>query len=189
MTFSNPDFEYALDGMVVAVELPYSEVNMHMRVAGKVMNVEVHPTMAQILSDDGKPFSFPITHGEAGIRLVDESWLAEIVTGFIECGLWWGVEIEGSHDFTRASIADESEIRTDVQSFVIGCLNEWGMRVFNAWGPSQIGHDFWLTRNRYGAGFWDRGNGEAGDLLTKASHPYGECIFYVGDDNRLHYAG
>jgi hypothetical protein len=29
--------------------------------------------------------------------------------------------------------------------------------------PGQVGHDFWLTRNRHGAGFWDRGYGKLGD--------------------------
>ncbi len=36
------------------------------------------------------------------------------------------------------------------------------------------GHDFWLTRNHHGAGFWDRGYGEAGERLTKAAHKWGE---------------
>lgn len=32
--------------------------------------------------------------------------------------------------------------------------------------PEQAGHDFWLTRNGHGAGFWDRGLGEVGEKLT-----------------------
>lgn len=42
----------------------------------------------------------------------------------------------------------------------------------NDW--SQHGHDFALTRNGHGAGFWDRGYGRDGDYLTLASRPYGE---------------
>jgi len=45
----------------------------------------------------------------------------------------------------------------------------------------HAGHDFWLTRNRHGAGFWDRGM-EHGDELTRASHLYGEVDLYFGDD-------
>ncbi len=30
------------------------------------------------------------------------------------------------------------------------------------------GHNFWLTRNGHGTGFWDRDAGEAGDRLTEA---------------------
>lgn len=41
---------------------------------------------------------------------------------------------------------------------------------------SQNGHDFWLTRNRHGAGFWDRGYpDEVGDALTEAAHAFGEA--------------
>lgn len=38
----------------------------------------------------------------------------------------------------------------------------------------QCGHDFALTRNGHGAGFWDRGYGDVGDRLTEACRPYGE---------------
>lgn len=46
----------------------------------------------------------------------------------------------------------------------------------------QAGHDFWLTRNRHGAGFWDRGlRLNLGRLLTDMAHPYGDIRFYVQD--------
>jgi hypothetical protein len=38
----------------------------------------------------------------------------------------------------------------------------------------QCGHDFILTRNHHGAGFWDRGYGEAGRRLTAAAQAFGE---------------
>lgn len=53
-------------------------------------------------------------------------------------------------------------------------------------GEAGAGHDFWLTRNRHGAGFWDRGLGELGERLTKAAHAVGGCDLYVGDDGKLH---
>ena len=37
----------------------------------------------------------------------------------------------------------------------------------------QFGHDFTLTRNHHGAGFWDRGYGPAGDRLTDYAHAAG----------------
>ena len=48
------------------------------------------------------------------------------------------------------------------------------------------GHDFWLTRNGHGAGFWDRGYGECGDRLSAAARVYGECYLYAGDDNKIY---
>lgn len=41
-------------------------------------------------------------------------------------------------------------------------------------GWDYHGHDFHLTRDHHGAGFWDRGYGEAGDLLTQLAEEYGE---------------
>ncbi len=38
--------------------------------------------------------------------------------------------------------------------------------------PEQCGHDLILTANGHGAGFWDRGLGEAGGRLTEATRGY-----------------
>lgn len=51
----------------------------------------------------------------------------------------------------------------------------------------QAGHDFILTRNHHGAGFWDRGYGDAGDELTKFAHTFGELSVYVDDAGRLNF--
>lgn len=50
----------------------------------------------------------------------------------------------------------------------------------------RAGHDFWLTRNRHGAGFWDGDWPEHGTMLTEASHAYGEVNLYVGDDKKIY---
>ena len=39
----------------------------------------------------------------------------------------------------------------------------------------QAGHDFWLTRNRHGAGFWDGDWPIYGDMFTKIAEGYGEA--------------
>jgi hypothetical protein len=55
--------------------------------------------------------------------------------------------------------------------------------------PIQAGHDYALTRNGHGVGFWDRPevygptNAKA---LTQASKARGECNVYAGDDGRLY---
>lgn len=51
---------------------------------------------------------------------------------------------------------------------------------------SQSGHDFWLTRNRHGAGFWDRGLGETGNGLTEAAQLYGSADLYVARGKVFH---
>jgi hypothetical protein len=51
----------------------------------------------------------------------------------------------------------------------------------------RAGHDFWLTRNGHGAGFWDGDwDDEIGGRLTKASYAYGSVDLYIGDDGRIY---
>jgi hypothetical protein len=49
---------------------------------------------------------------------------------------------------------------------------------------AQIGHDFILTRNYHGVGFWDRGLGDAGERLTDVAHSFGEVHAYINWANR-----
>ena len=54
----------------------------------------------------------------------------------------------------------------------------------------QVAHDFWLTRNRHGAGFWDGDyEEEAGKKLTEIAHSFGEVHPYVGDDGKIYISG
>ena len=44
---------------------------------------------------------------------------------------------------------------------------------------TNAGHDFWLTRNRHGAGFWDRGLDALGERLGAAAKARGTVDLYV----------
>jgi hypothetical protein len=77
----------------------------------------------------------------------------------------------------------QASIRGDCEDFVTA--NWPDLRTLD---PAQCGHDFALTRNGHGAGFWDRGLGERGDSLTAASKPYGESSAWydVNDSAEVH---
>ena len=49
-------------------------------------------------------------------------------------------------------------------------------------GADLAGHDFALTRNGHGAGFWARGLGEVGETLSDMAHAYGEVTWVIEDD-------
>lgn len=53
----------------------------------------------------------------------------------------------------------------------------------------QSGHDFWLTRNGHGAGFWDRPaiDGPIGKALSDAARKCGSRDLYLGDDGQVYY--
>jgi hypothetical protein len=52
----------------------------------------------------------------------------------------------------------------------------------------NAGHDFWLTRNGHGCGFWenDFGTEEQCAKLTAASKAFGPCELYAGDDGMIY---
>jgi len=109
--------------------------------------------------------------------------------GYLECALWSSVTDDGEpFDYGRtvgniapaalaAAIADcEDFKRANAQHLAL-------------WTAEQAGHDFWLTRNHHGAGFWDRGKGEPGRLLTEAAHVYGSLDLHLGDDGLIYGMG
>jgi hypothetical protein len=94
-------------------------------------------------------------------------------------------------NYTADDLAPEAreQMLADVVAFLQGCWGDtWEEFSIDLTGiePEQIGHDFWLTRNHHGAGFWDRGLGEAGDKLTTFAHTFGDCHLYVEDDGLLY---
>jgi hypothetical protein len=58
----------------------------------------------------------------------------------------------------------------------------------DGYGLQAAGHDFWLTRNRHGAGFWDRGLGAVGDKLADAARAWSSQYVYRGDDGLVYVA-
>ena len=78
-----------------------------------------------------------------------------------------------------------SEIIRDCSNF-LEMVEDEGINMVGAhYGAEQAGHDFWLTRNRHGAGFWDRGLGEVGDQLTRIAHSFGSVDVYRTDRGKI----
>ena len=79
-------------------------------------------------------------------------------------------------------------MRADCFSFLSACWGDtWEFSIdISSIAPEQLGHDFWLTRNRHGAGFWDRGLGEIGEQLTVLAHSFGEFELIADGDKVVH---
>lgn len=103
------------------------------------------------------------------------------------CALWSSTgedqePLDDTYGVDDISPETMQAMREDVASFV---ESNRELLEQSEQSEEQIGHDFWLTRNHHGAGFWDRGLGAVGDALTKASHVYGSVDLYVGDDGQV----
>lgn len=132
-----------------------------------------------------------------------EQDIAEFVSGYINTAFW------SSTDQTRADGGDPLEnnysaldlapnamdrIVKDCREFVADnaddveayCKAQSVVEIAEGSPLSSAGGDFWLTRNRHGVGYWDRGIGQLGERLTDAAHSFGEIDLYVGDDGRLY---
>lgn len=50
-----------------------------------------------------------------------------------------------------------------------------------SYNMTQAGRDYWFTRNGHGVGYWDRGLGDVGDVLSDAARDAGEAHVWFGD--------
>lgn len=100
--------------------------------------------------------------------------LDDFTRGYIEAALWVNDPAPGQGEY-QANLDDAPEdyvrqAAVDCESFQRYMRGDLSL----AGSDAQNGHDFYLTRNGHGAGFWDRGYGDVGDVLTTAAHGFGE---------------
>lgn len=106
---------------------------------------------------------------------------------YLETALWSSHADDGEPLDVNYSIEDISEetvskAAKDWKEFIGKCGN-----ILEDLDLSDVAHDFWLTRNRHGAGFWDGDYEKSlGEKLTEIAHAFGEFDLYVGDDNKIY---
>ena len=122
----------------------------------------------------------------------DKLHRADFIQAFVVCALWatydhadpsGGEPLENNFSESDFDPVTKATLTTDCEAFMDA--NASNLVDF----PSgEAGHDFFLTRNHHGAGFWDRdyGNKDLRSRLTNSSHSFGETDIYVGDDKKLY---
>ena len=121
--------------------------------------------------------------------------LENFVRGYMLCALWSSVvcdedgnnchPLDDDHDIDDLApecLKAMREACTDFAKANHADLLAYCERYTSTDGSSPetcAGHDFWLTRNRHGAGFWDRGLGDLGERLSDAAKVYGTVYLYV----------
>jgi hypothetical protein len=107
---------------------------------------------------------------------------------YTQCAAWSSTDENGEPlDSYQFSDVAEKKMREDLDKFVeyMECNPELLNRYEELGGtPEQFAHDFWLTRNGHGAGFWDRGLGEIGTRLTTAAETFGTCDLYLNEETQ-----
>ena len=101
---------------------------------------------------------------------------------YLECALWSSIDDNDDPFDKNYSIEDIAP--EDVKKMEADCAK---FQAENHVTSEQAGHDFWLTRQHHGAGFWDGDWPEPqAAQLTEASHQFKETYLYVGDDGLIH---
>lgn len=98
-----------------------------------------------------------------GAKMTPEQQFDLFHEAYIECALW-------ASEATNLTPNEEFEMMRDCMDFMVRSLH-----LIQDLDLAQCGHDFWLTRNGHGSGFWDRGYDKAlADELTLIAHEFGE---------------
>ena len=111
-------------------------------------------------------------------------------TAYIEAALWastdnsneqGGEPLDAHYGLDDIAPETLTSIRDDCEAFQRDHAEDIGGDL------ERAGHDFWLTRNHHGAGFWDGDwDEDIGQRLTDASHVYGDFDLYIGDDGLIY---
>ena len=122
------------------------------------------------------------------VKNYTEEQLSAFVGQYLETALWADVEEDYGDDIVRFGRESFSQSALDLAQH--DCL------LFLASAPdiedcrlTDAAHDFWLTRQGHGAGFWD-GDWDDGlsDQLTDLCGNMGPTCLYLGQDDLFHFA-
>lgn len=124
--------------------------------------------------------------------------LEAFTQAYVAAALWSsidddGVPLDRKHDVTDIDDATLDRMKADCARFYAAHTDHFAAYDQTArsaeWSSDDLaGHDFWLTRNGHGAGFWDRDLGAIGELLTREAKAFGEFNLYIGDDGKIYGA-
>lgn len=107
---------------------------------------------------------------------------------YIVCALWSSTDdqdrpLDANYGLRDIAPSELDRIIADCTEF----QRTYESLLMQAGTAEQNGHDYWLTRNGHGAGFWDRGySKELGRALTDAARAAGSRDLYVGDDGQVY---
>lgn len=121
----------------------------------------------------------------------------EFTRGYIACALWssndestpqGGEPMDSNYSITDIAPETLAQMCADCADFQSTHGALLAQAYEHPYEAQRAGHDFWLTRNGHGAGFWDRDEipRELGALLTAASKQYKDVDLYIGDDGKIY---
>jgi hypothetical protein len=124
-----------------------------------------------------------------GIEVV---FVGDVLNHYLVTALWSSPDpdtmecLDSKYSTSDLTKASRAKAREDVAAFIKAAVEFEG---FVELDDTDIGHDFWLTRNGHGARFWDGDYPEPlATHLTKLSESFGECHVWPAG-RHLHLEG
>jgi hypothetical protein len=144
------------------------------------------------VNGDRSVLSMEIREAAAKALILITDVLVNVVHGYLVCAEWASTHTENpdtpeedvvEFDSVHERFSQEALVLaiTECTSFVAKA----GPTLLDHLYPDSVGHDFWLTRNHHGAGFWDRDELDADDRGKKLTHiaqSFGGKDLVLGDD-------
>lgn len=101
--------------------------------------------------------------------------LNKMVHSYLHAALWTS-ELDSNYDIEEIDHDSISKAVADCKKFI-----EMGGPLLDGLNASDVGHDFWLSRNGFGSGFYDRNLGEIGDKLHMLAKNFKEKNVFEED--------
>jgi hypothetical protein len=128
--------------------------------------------------------------GQNGPAVYDEYAKEEMLEHYLIAALWSSIDFSDDpdspydkpldEDYDVSDVSEETRAasKEDIDGFV-----DLAGGLLDYVDPEQAGHDFWLTRNGHGTGFWDRDYPEdapegIGDKLSEIAQTFGGVDLY-----------
>ena len=120
----------------------------------------------------------------------------DMVDAYIKAALWSSdaTDNEGSSrgsyerlnfDKSNLSPAAKKRMEDDCSAFYAAVIDGLANELSSEFSYEQMGHDFWLTRNRHGAGFWDGDWPKSVEKsLTDTAHAFGEQHLWLDAEEK-----
>lgn len=118
--------------------------------------------------------------------------LDKFTKSYLECALWsstdnsteeGGEPLDNNYSIEDFDDVTMSKMIEDCRQFQQSHSSDFASHCKSNFSPEEnAGHNFWLTRNGHGAGFWDGDYPEdIGEKLTETSKKFGAFDLYVAD--------
>lgn len=113
--------------------------------------------------------------------MIDEDYIESFLEAYIETALWSSTDDDGTpldenYDADDLAVGTQKIMHEECADFILYAQSELADSGLSA---HAAGHNFWLTRNGHGAGFWDLGLGEVGLALTRKAKTAGSADLYA----------